>query len=84
VILPACNLGTQLRDGEDALLLRDGTALDIAARIEQLLDDRELAGRLGSRARQFALDRLSWPENAARLADFYRRQLAARAGPVAA
>jgi glycosyltransferase involved in cell wall biosynthesis len=84
VILPACNLGNELTDGEDALLLRDGTALDIAARIEQLLDDRDLAGRLGRRARQFALERLSWPDNAARLAEFYRRQLAARPGPVAA
>jgi len=84
VILPACNLGNELTDGEDALLLRDGTALDIAARIEQLLDDRDLADRLGSRARQFALDRLSWPENATRLTEFYRRQLAARPGPVAA
>ena len=43
VILPACNLGNELADGEHALLLRDGSALEIAARIEQLIDDRDLA-----------------------------------------
>ena len=43
VILPACNLGDELADGEDALLLREGDALEIAARIEQLLDGPALA-----------------------------------------
>jgi glycosyltransferase involved in cell wall biosynthesis len=84
VILPACNLGNELVDGEDALLLRHGDALEIAARIEQLMDDRELAARLGHRARGFALERLDWSRNARLLADFYRQQLAARSAPVAA
>jgi glycosyltransferase involved in cell wall biosynthesis len=77
VILPACNLGNELVDGEDALLLREGTALEIAARIEDLLDAPELRRRLGDRARAFALERLSWRRNAAELADFYRSALAA-------
>jgi glycosyltransferase involved in cell wall biosynthesis len=84
VILPACNLGNELTDGEDALLLHTGDALEIAARLEQLIDDRELAARLGDRARRFALERLDWSRNARRLADFYREQLDARAAPVAA
>jgi glycosyltransferase involved in cell wall biosynthesis len=83
VILPACNLGNQLTDGEQALLLRQGTALEIAARIEQLLDDRELADRLGGAARRFAEEHLSWPRSAARLADFYRRLLSSRITGVA-
>ena len=77
VILPACNLGDELVDGEDALLLRSGTALEIASRIEDLLDAPELARRLGERARAFALERLSWRRNAAELADFYRSALQA-------
>jgi glycosyltransferase involved in cell wall biosynthesis len=81
-LLPACNLGNELTDGVDALLLHRGDALEIAARIEQLLDDRELADRLGRGAREFATKRLSWPRNAAALADFYRR-LAAAPVPVA-
>jgi len=84
VILPACNLGNELVDGENALLLREGTALEIAARIELLLDDRELASRLGEGGRRFALDRLSWHENADALLGFYRSRLAARPRPVPA
>ena len=80
VVLPACNLANELTDGENALLLRDGTALEIAARVEQLLDDPDLAERLGRGARSFALDRLSWPENAARLAGFYRARLSGARG----
>jgi glycosyltransferase involved in cell wall biosynthesis len=76
VVLPACNLGNDLTDGEEALLLHEGKALEIAARIEQLLDHSELARRLGQRARSFALEGLSWSRNAAALADFYRRRLA--------
>ena len=75
VVLPACNLGNDLTDGEEALLLHEGKALEIAARIEQLLDHSELARRLGQRARSFALEGLSWSRNAAALADFYRRRL---------
>jgi glycosyltransferase involved in cell wall biosynthesis len=84
VILPACNLGNELNDGENALLLRKGDALEIAARLEQLLDHPELAASLGQNARRFALDRLDWSRNARRLADFYREQLASTQTPVAA
>jgi glycosyltransferase involved in cell wall biosynthesis len=84
VILPACNLGNEVTDGEDGLLLREGDALEIAARIEQLLDDPELGRRLGEGARRFALERLSWRRNADELAAFYRRLLAERPQAVAA
>ena len=84
VILPACNLGDDLTDGEDALLVRQGDALEIAARLEQLLDDRELAGRLGQGARRFAAERLSWPRNASALAGFYRERIASVHGSVPA
>jgi glycosyltransferase involved in cell wall biosynthesis len=84
VILPACNLGNELVDGEDALLLREGDALEIAMRLEQLIDDPDLAARLGARARRLALDRLDWTRNARRLSEFYREQLAAQAAVVAA
>ena len=83
VVLPACNLGNELTDGENALLLHQGTALEIASRLEELMDDPELADRLGRGARRFALEHLSWPRNAEHLADFYRELLASRA-PVAA
>jgi len=81
VILPHCNIGNDLKHGEDALLLEQGNAIEIVARIEELLADRELAGRLGEGARRFAAERLSWRANAAGLADFLRRAYAGR-GPV--
>jgi glycosyltransferase involved in cell wall biosynthesis len=84
VVLPDCNLANDLSEGENALLLRRGDALEIAARIEQLLADRQLAERLGRGARQFAIHRLSWPRNAAALADFYGHLLAAAPAGVAA
>ena len=77
VILPACNLGNELVDGEDALLLRSGS---------RARDRRPHRGpsrcararrRLGERARAFALERLSWRRNAGELADFYRSALEA-------
>jgi glycosyltransferase involved in cell wall biosynthesis len=84
VVLPACNLAEDLTEGENALLLRRGDALEIAASVERLLDEPGLAERLGAGARQFAIERLSWPRNAAALTDFYRRQLDSTAVPTAA
>jgi glycosyltransferase involved in cell wall biosynthesis len=84
VVLPTCNLADDLVEAENALLLHRGDALEIAGRIEELQDDPALADRLGRGARQFAIERLSWPRNAAALADFYRRRLASAPVPTAA
>ncbi len=76
VILPHCNIGNDLVHGENALLLEQGNAMEIVARIEQLLSDRELAGRLGTGARRFAAERLSWQANAEGLGAFLSECLA--------
>ena len=81
VILPHCNIGNDLRHGEDALLLEQGNAIEIVIRIEELLADRELRSRLGAGARRFAAERLSWRDNAAGLAEFLRER-SAEAGSV--
>jgi glycosyltransferase involved in cell wall biosynthesis len=39
VVLPATNIGRFVEDGEDAVVLQRGAALEIAAAIERLLDD---------------------------------------------
>jgi glycosyltransferase involved in cell wall biosynthesis len=72
VILPHCNIGNDLTHGEDALLLEQGNALEIVARIEDLLADRKLATRLGEGSRRFAAEQLSWQANTAGLASFLR------------
>lgn len=74
VILPHCNIGNDLKHGENALLLEQGNAMEIVTRIEELLADRDLAGRLGEGARRFAAENLSWRANAAGLADFLRER----------
>lgn len=78
VILPATNLGLRMRDGVDAILLRRGDGSEIADRVEQILDDRALAARLGANARRFALAQLNWDRNCERLIEFYDRALGAR------
>jgi glycosyltransferase involved in cell wall biosynthesis len=71
VIVPHCNIGHDLNHGENALLLEQGNAVEIMARVEDLIADRELADRLGRGARKFALEELSWSANAAALGEFY-------------
>lgn len=72
VILPDCNIGHDLTHGENALLLERGNAVEIMARVEDLLNDPALARRLAEGARRFAVEQLSWPRNARALGDFYR------------
>jgi glycosyltransferase involved in cell wall biosynthesis len=78
VILPHCNIGNDLTDGVNALLLEQGTAPEIATRIERLIADPALADRLARGAREFALQQLSWHDNAMGLLNFYRGVVAAR------
>ncbi len=78
VVLPRCNLGAELREGEQALPLDLGTGAEIADRVESLIADPALARRLGRAAREYALASLDWDANAARLAEFYRRIMGTR------
>lgn len=73
VILPRTNVGLHLRDGVDALLLDDGSADELAGRIEAVLADPALAARLSSNAQVFARRRWRWRRQAAKLADFIAR-----------
>lgn len=76
VILPHCNIGDDLTHGENALLLEDGNAIEITQRVEDLLADPALAERLGRGSRRFALEQLSWRDNAAGLSEFFREMMA--------
>jgi glycosyltransferase involved in cell wall biosynthesis len=73
VVLPRCNIGADLTDGDNALLLDRGDGAEIADRVESVIADPDLARRLGRGAREFALRNLDWDENTDRLARFYRR-----------
>ena len=81
VMLPDCNIGHDLADGREALLLSTGDGLEIAARLEQLLDDAELRGRLAAGAREFALSQLDWERNSLALGRFLNRVAGVAASP---
>jgi glycosyltransferase involved in cell wall biosynthesis len=70
VILPNCNIGHDLTDGENALLLERGDGLEVADKIERLMDAPELAAKLAAGARSFALEQLNWEDNSMALARF--------------
>lgn len=68
VILPACNIANALEDGKQILKLYDGTLAELLTKIESLVADPALAGRLGEESRKFALANLRWL-NAAKIAE---------------
>jgi glycosyltransferase involved in cell wall biosynthesis len=76
VILPRANVGLSVRDGVEALVLDFGNAIEIAQKIELLMDDPALAARVGAAGKEFALRHLMWSQNVPALRDFYARVLA--------
>jgi len=77
VILPAANLGHTARDGVDALVLRDGTAAEIAAFAARVFADPLLGRRLGENAALFARAHFDLTRIGPSLAGFYHETLAA-------
>jgi glycosyltransferase involved in cell wall biosynthesis len=75
VILPFTNIGKEMVDGDDALLLYDGDALEISAAIRRVLNDEALSKRLAKGARNFFECRLSWAKSAVELEKFYTKAL---------
>jgi glycosyltransferase involved in cell wall biosynthesis len=76
VILPACNIGNALKDGEDVIKLYDGSFTELLGAIERVLDDQRLAAKLGAASKRFALDNLKWSRSAKIASDFYEQVFA--------
>jgi glycosyltransferase involved in cell wall biosynthesis len=55
IVLPATNVGAKLRNGVDAMLLREGSAEEIARLVEEILSDPGLAVRLSTNVKAFAV-----------------------------
>lgn len=68
-----------ITDGEHGLLVPERDAGALAEAICRLLDDRDLARRLGERARQRVLEELTWDATAARFERAYERARGANA-----
>ena len=69
-------------DGAHGLLTPEGDAQALAAAINRLLEDRELAGRLGNAARRRVEQELRWSHTAARFEAVYTRARARHAAIV--
>ena len=54
IVLPATNVGARLKNGVDAMLLKEGSPEEIAAMVEAVLDSPALAERLAENVRAFA------------------------------
>lgn len=81
VVLPASNIGLELRDGIDALLLREGTPEEIAAACTRIFADPDLARTLAENGAAFARRRFDLAANCRRLAETYAALLAAPLHP---
>lgn len=75
VLLPAVNIGRFLKDGETAILLRQGNALEIAQKLEALFPDQERCRRIGEAGRHFAENNLQWSRSAVKMLHFYESLL---------
>jgi len=86
VILPATNIGLELRDGVDAVLLRTGGPREIAEACLRVFTDAGLARTLGENGAAFARRRFDLAKNTRTLSAFYEevRGRAIRAGSTAA
>lgn len=75
VLLPAANIGRFLKDEEEAILLKEGNALEIAQKLEALFPDRAQRERIGEGGRLFAEKNLKWSLGAEKLLNFYKKLL---------
>ena len=75
VVLPQTNIGNHLRDKKECLHLENGSPEDIAAKVTILLEDSQLAGKIGMAGQDFARKRFSWETAAQDVKQFYERIL---------
>jgi len=79
VVLPASNVGLQLRHGEQAWVLRRGDAAEIAEACAALFREPALAARLGAGGAAYAREHYDLSRNTALLAGLYQSVLSAPA-----
>lgn len=72
VILPASNIGLQMKHLEDAYIVPRANAVEIADGVKRITGDPELRSRLARGARRFFDERLSWKQGALKLRTFYQ------------
>lgn len=71
VITARFNLVPPLKEGVEALVVRESTSVELAEAIEQVASDPELRRTLGLNGRAYALGNFSWQRSAEELMQFY-------------
>jgi glycosyltransferase involved in cell wall biosynthesis len=72
VVLPRANIGLELEDGRNALVLERGGPDEIAAAVARLASDSKLREAIGERGRDFALRELRWDRVVERVIGLYK------------
>ena len=67
-----CGMADFIRDGQNGLLVKVADPEDLAAKVESLVRDPALAGRLGDAARQTAREH-TWARSAQTILQAYER-----------
>jgi glycosyltransferase involved in cell wall biosynthesis len=73
VILPAANVGLQMKHRYHALVLPVVDALHIVEAVQTILQDKNLAETLSQGSLEFAKSYLSWSKNSEYLKSFYKK-----------
>ncbi|MBV9659195.1 MAG: glycosyltransferase family 4 protein, partial [Verrucomicrobia bacterium] len=82
VILPRCNVGELMTDGQEALLLESGSPEEIAAQCQRIFDDPALGRTLAERGAAFARAHFDLTKNTDALECCHRALLDAPANPI--
>lgn len=75
VVLPASNVGLQMRHREEAFVVPDLHAMEITEAVKEIVRDPQLAACLAAGGRRFFEERLSWKRGAELLAALYQQIL---------
>jgi glycosyltransferase involved in cell wall biosynthesis len=71
VIVPNANVGDWLTDGDNALILREGSPQEIAALCRKVFESAGLRRKLAEGAKTFAVEHFDLQNNASDLSQFY-------------
>jgi GT2 family glycosyltransferase/glycosyltransferase involved in cell wall biosynthesis len=74
-ILAKSNFASLLRDGEDALILKEGTAGEIARQCAKVFGDAELAKRLAASAKKLSREHFDLSAHSQKLLEFYAQTM---------
>jgi glycosyltransferase involved in cell wall biosynthesis len=84
VVLPRTNIGLELRDGIEALVLERGDTPEIHEAVLRLADDADLRAKIGEQGREFALRELRWGKSVDEVEKLYGEIAANNPPPVPA